>query len=75
VSGRAVSNHPLRPDEQETVAWTAYDTTDGADFGFAPYTRRPNGQPVFEAPEILDVPMRADEHMPGARLLHHLTGS
>ncbi|MCK9903888.1 hypothetical protein CC117_27790 [Parafrankia colletiae] len=74
-SARAVSNHPLRPGEQETIAWTAYDTTDGADFGFAPYTRRPNGRPVFDEPEIFDVPMRADDRMPGVRLLRQLTDS
>ncbi|WP_055752671.1 MULTISPECIES: hypothetical protein [unclassified Frankia] len=74
-SARAVSNHPLRPGEQETIAWTAYDTTDGADFGFAPYTRRPGGRPVFDEPEIFDVPMRADDRMPGVRLLRQLTDS
>ncbi|MBL7487787.1 hypothetical protein I6A60_35950 [Frankia sp. AgB1.9] len=69
---RAVSNHPLRPGEQETIAWTAHDTTDGADYGFAPYTRRPNGRPVFGEPELFDIPITATERMPGRRLLHLL---
>lgn len=73
--GRAVSNHPLRPGEREAIVWTAYDAADGADFGFAPYTRRPAGQPVFDTPEIFEVPMNAEERMPGVRLLHLLTTS
>jgi hypothetical protein len=72
---RAVSNHPLRSGEQETIAWTAYDAADGADFGFAPYARRPGGQPVFSPPEIFDIPVTATEQMPGLRLLHMLAGS
>jgi len=71
--GRAVSNHPLRAGEQETIVWTAYDTAGGADFGLAGYTRRPNGRPVFDEPEIFDVPIRADDRMPGVRLLRQLT--
>ncbi len=75
VQARAVSNHPLRPGEQETVAWTAYDAADGVDYGWAPYTRRPNNEPVFGPPEIFDMPVKAAERMPGVRLLRLLTGA
>jgi hypothetical protein len=71
---RAVSNHPLRPGEQETILWTAYDATDGVDFGLAPYTRRPAGQPVFSPPELFEASMQASERMPGLRMAKLLTG-
>lgn len=75
IQSRAVSNHPLRPGEQETVAWTAYDAADGVDYGWAPYTRRPDNEPVFGPPETFDLPLKAAERMPGVRLLRLLTGA
>ncbi|MGW9205664.1 hypothetical protein ACWGR4_01570 [Embleya sp. NPDC055664] len=70
---RAVSNLPLRAGEQETITWTAYDSATGVDYGRTPYTRRPNGAPIFDDPEIVTVAVQATENMPGRTLLRLLT--
>jgi hypothetical protein len=66
---RAVSNHPLRDGEQEAITWTAFDHNDGVDYGRVPYARRPNGDPVFDEPEIVTIGVRPAEIMPGYMLL------
>jgi hypothetical protein len=72
VAARAVSNHPLRPGEQETITWMAYDADDGVDYGRVAYTRRPNGEPVFGEPEVFTVGVRPGAVMPGFTLLRLL---
>lgn len=74
IALRAVSNHPLREGEQEAITWMAYDQTDGVDYGRVPYTRRPDGTPVFNEPEIISVGVRPRPSMPGYTLLHLLAG-
>ncbi|MDX3106894.1 hypothetical protein [Nonomuraea angiospora] len=69
VFSRAVSNHPLREGEQEAITWMSFDQGDGVDYGRVPYTRRPNGEPVFDEPEMFTVGVRPAEHMPGYTLL------
>jgi hypothetical protein len=69
IAVRAVSNHPLREGEQEAITWMSFDREDGVDYGRVAYTRRPNGEPVFEDPEIFDVGVRPAEIMPGFVLL------
>jgi hypothetical protein len=69
----AFSVRPLREGEQEGVVWTAYDTDDGVDYGWAPYTRRPSGQPVFDKPSTFHLPARPGDGFPGLRLLRLLT--
>jgi hypothetical protein len=68
VGVRAVSPHPLREGEQEAITWMAFDQTDGVDYGRVPYTRRPNGEPVFGEPEMFTAPVLAGELMPGNTL-------
>lgn len=34
---RAVSNHSLRPGEQEAITWMSYDREDGLEFGRVPH--------------------------------------
>jgi hypothetical protein len=65
---RAVSNHPLRENEQEAITWTSFDLAGGLDYGRVAYSRRPNGEPVFEEPEVFMVEVWPTETMPGARL-------
>lgn len=72
LQSRGLSDQPLRPGEQESVVWTAYDAADGVDYGWAPYARRPDGQPVFDSPTIFDLPVNPTEKTPGVRLLHLL---
>lgn len=69
VAARAVSNLPLRPGEEEVITWTAWDVVDGVDYGFVPYTRRPNGEPVFDAVKLFTVPVQPEQDMPGFTLL------
>lgn len=69
VLSRAVSNHPLREGEQEAITWMSFDRDHGVDYGRVPYTRRPNGEPVFDDPEIFTVPVRPGDTMPGYTLL------
>ena len=69
VAVRAVSNHPLREGEQEAITWMSFDREDGVDYGRVAYVRRPNGEPVFEDPEIFDVGVRPADSMPGFTLL------
>jgi hypothetical protein len=69
VYSRAVSNHPLREGEQEAITWMSFDPGDGVDYGRVSYTRRPNGEPVFDEPEMFMVGVRPAEHMPGYTLL------
>ncbi|GAA3624641.1 hypothetical protein GCM10022419_132800 [Nonomuraea rosea] len=69
VYSRAVSNHALREGEQESITWMSFDQSDGVDYGRVPYTRRPNGEPVFDEPEMFAVGVRPAEHMPGYTLL------
>ncbi|GGT06224.1 hypothetical protein GCM10010156_74670 [Planobispora rosea] len=72
VYSRAVSNHPLREGEQETITWMSFDEGDGVDYGRVPYARRPSGEPVFDDPEMFAVGVRAAPAMPGRTLLHRL---
>jgi hypothetical protein len=72
VEVRAVSHHALRPGEQEAITWTAYDETDGVDYGCVPYSRRPNGEPIFGEPEMLTVRIYPGDDMPGNLLLRTL---
>lgn len=69
VAARAVSNLPLRPGEEEVITWMAFDVDDGVDYGFVPYTRRPNGEPVFDAVKLFTEPVQPDQDMPGFTLL------
>lgn len=69
ISGRAVSNLPLREGEREVIAWMSYDAADGVDYGHVPYTRRPSGEPVFDDPEIFTGSVRPYEEYPGRFLL------
>src|SRR5262245_34524372 len=64
---------PLREGEQESVVWTAYDAGDGVDYGWAPYTRRPAGQPVFDKPSTFHLPTLPTDGFPGVLLLRLLT--
>ncbi|RBQ21199.1 hypothetical protein DP939_00205 [Spongiactinospora rosea] len=73
ILSRAVSNHPLREGEQEAITWMSCDQGDGVDYGRVPYTRRPNGEPVFGEPEMITVGVQPGEHMPGYTLLRSLT--
>ncbi|TDD23806.1 hypothetical protein E1287_38630 [Actinomadura sp. KC06] len=75
VAARAVSNHPLRPGEQEAITWLSFDVNDGVDYGRVPYARRPNGEPIFDEPEIFTVEVWPKEQMPGFRLLRFLMAS
>lgn len=69
INARGVSNSPLREGEREVIAWLAYDATEGVDYGHVPYTRRPNGEPVFDDPEIFTDPVQPFERYPGWLLL------
>ncbi|MGW4793927.1 hypothetical protein ACWEPC_16140 [Nonomuraea sp. NPDC004297] len=72
ITVRAVSNHPLQEGEQEAITWMSFDREDGVDYGRVAYARRPNGEPVFEDPEIFDVGVRPAEVMPGFAFLRRL---
>ncbi|WP_413810580.1 hypothetical protein [Streptomyces sp. OE57] len=72
VAARAVSNHPLREGEQEVITLMTFDVDDGVDYGFVPYTRRPNGAPVFDEPKLFTDPIRPRPEMPGFTLLTRL---
>lgn len=74
VATRELSPHPLRPGEQEAITWMAFDEADGVDYGRVPYTRRPNGEPVFGEPEVFTVPLHPGSLMPGYILLRSLMG-
>ncbi|GAA4495766.1 hypothetical protein GCM10023191_036920 [Actinoallomurus oryzae] len=52
VATQPVSPDPLRSGEQEALTWMAFDRTDCVDHGRVAYARRPNGEPVFEDPEV-----------------------
>ncbi|MFI6321589.1 hypothetical protein ACIBG8_28920 [Nonomuraea sp. NPDC050556] len=69
VAMRAVSNHPLREGEQEAITWMTFDQVDGIDYGRVAYARRPNGEPVFEDPEVFEVDIRPRATMPGYAFL------
>ncbi|WP_433432009.1 hypothetical protein [Nonomuraea sp. CA-141351] len=69
IALRAISNHPLRAGEQEAITWMSLDQVDGVDYGRVAFARRPNGEPVFEEPELFDVGIRPREAMPGHTLL------
>jgi hypothetical protein len=70
VSARAVSNLPLRPGEQEVISWMSFDLDEGVDYGRVAYTRRPNGDPVFDEPEVFTTEVRPAAGGPGSTLLH-----
>lgn len=74
VMCRAVSNHPLREGEQEAITWVSFDEADGVDYGRVPYTRRPDGEPVFGDPQMFTVGVQPEEGMPGYGLLRALAG-
>jgi hypothetical protein len=65
---RAVTNHPLRENEQEAITWTSFDLNDGLDYGRVAYTRQPSGELVFEEPEMFMVEVWPTDTMPGAHL-------
>ncbi|MFF4508920.1 hypothetical protein [Streptomyces sp. NPDC001401] len=69
VAARAVSNLPLREGEREAITWMTCDAQDGVDYGLKPYTRRPNGDPVFGDLEVFTVAVQPSERMPGSHLL------
>jgi hypothetical protein len=69
IALRAVSNHALREGEQEAITWMSFDQGDGVDYGRVAYARRPNGEPVFEEPEVIEVDVRPREAMPGYTFL------
>ncbi|MER5302810.1 hypothetical protein ABT039_25575 [Streptomyces lasiicapitis] len=73
ISGRSVSNHPLREGEQEVLAWITYDADDGVDYGYLPYTRRPGGEPVFGDHAVITAPVEPYDAYPGRMLLRALT--
>ncbi|GAA2324039.1 hypothetical protein GCM10010149_91730 [Nonomuraea roseoviolacea subsp. roseoviolacea] len=75
VLSRAVSNHPLREGEAEAITWMSCDSGHGVDYGRVPYVRRPNGEPVFDEPEVFTVGVRPAESMPGYVLLQAFLGS
>jgi hypothetical protein len=67
---RAVSNQPLRPGEQEMISWMSLDLDDGVDYSRVAYTRRPNGDPVSDEPEVFTTEVRPAAGGPGFTLLH-----
>ncbi|MBF8185282.1 hypothetical protein ITP53_05935 [Nonomuraea sp. K274] len=69
IAVRPVSDDPLREGEQEAITWMSFDREDGVDYGRVAYVRRPNGEPVFEDPQIFDVGVQPAETMPGFVLL------
>ncbi|MGW0662200.1 hypothetical protein [Streptodolium elevatio] len=69
ISARAVSNDPLHEGEQESILWIAFDQADGIDYGRVPYTRRPNGEPIFGDTEIVTLNVSLDDQAPGRTLL------
>ncbi|UGQ10537.1 hypothetical protein LO772_27380 [Yinghuangia sp. ASG 101] len=71
ISARAVSNDPLNEGEQESILWIAFDQADGIDYGRVPYTRRPNGEPIFGDTEIVTLNVSLDDQAPGRTLLRH----
>ncbi|WP_232234903.1 MULTISPECIES: hypothetical protein [Frankia] len=73
LEAHAFSVRPLRDGEQESVVWTAYDADDGVDYGWAPYTRQPGGQPVFDEPTTFHLRALSTDGFPGVRLLRLLT--
>lgn len=72
VAVRSASPHPLREGKQEAITWMAFDRMEGADYGRVAYARRPNGEPVFEEPEVFTVSLLPGERMPGYTLLSDL---
>lgn len=72
IAARAISRHPLREGEQEAITWTAFNLDDGVDYGLVPYTRRPNGEPVFDEPEVFTSNVMPGERAPGRTLLRTL---
>ncbi|WP_075737674.1 hypothetical protein [Streptomyces acidiscabies] len=73
IYSRAVANLPLREGEQELIAWTVFDIHDGVDYGYLPYTRRPNGAPVFDTDHsVINVPTQPYDNYPGLHLLRNL---
>lgn len=73
VYGRAVANLPLREGEQELIAWMSFDLDDGVDYGYLPYARRPNGEPVFDGDTVIIGPVQPYDEYPGRHLLRALT--
>jgi hypothetical protein len=74
IASRAMSNHPLREDEQEAITWMTFDLAEGVDYGRVRYSRRPSGEPIFEEPEMLTVGVRPTELMPGFAMLEAFLG-
>ncbi|WP_157857407.1 hypothetical protein [Streptomyces yerevanensis] len=58
---------------ETTESKVSYDAHDGVDYGFVPYARRPNGDPIFADPEVFTAAVRPREQAPGWTLLHALT--
>lgn len=72
ISVRAVSNLPLRPGESEAITWMSFDLHDGIDYGRVPFTRRPDGTPVFGDIEIIARAASPAEGMPGYAMLRRI---
>lgn len=70
LATRPVSNLPLREGEEEAIVWMSFDAEDGVDYGLVPYTRRPNGEPIFDDAEVFDTAARPGEAAPGWTMLH-----
>jgi hypothetical protein len=69
VTVRNVSNKPLGEGEEEVIHWAAFDLNDGIDYGCVPFTRRPDGTPVFGDVEAITAHTQVSPNMPGQRLL------
>jgi hypothetical protein len=59
----------LREGEQEAITWMSFDQEAGVDYGRVAYARRPNGDPVFEEPEIFQIGIQPTPASPGYALL------
>ena len=72
---RAVANLPLAESEVELIAWTVFDQNDGVDYGYLPYGRRPNGEPVFDDDDqtLITIPIQPYDTYLGRLLLNALT--
>jgi len=71
-AARAVSNHPLRPGEEEAITWMSVDHSEGVDYGLVPFQRRLDGSPVFGEPETFTAEIHPAEAMPGYMMLRQV---
>ncbi|ABD11163.1 hypothetical protein CcI156_17935 [Frankia sp. CcI156] len=75
IQARPLHTAPVQADEQEAITWMSCDDTDGVDYGRVPFTRRPNGEPVFDDPEYFTSPVHSLQRTPGAALHRLLTAN